>query len=218
MERKILPSERGSKLMADEELELEEEEEETETEENKPTKGEKLTLNFDMDPSERLRQEIDFSNDANEKAIGEFLLKEFEKDNVLKADYRDKKVELNKILAFVINEARKRAESQKNRSCVMMSDQEVFGLVIHYVHDGAPKESKKEKYTLTKEEKKSLEQQAREEYLAEQKRKLADEEQKRLEKEKAAREKARAKEKKALEDSGQMTLFDLFGDEDESGN
>lgn len=209
MERKILPSERGSKLMADEELELEEEEEE-----NKPTKGEKLTLNFDMDPSERLRQEIDFSTDANEKAIGEFLLKEFEKDNVLKADYKDKKVELNKILAFVINEAKKRAETQKNRSCVMMSDQEVFGLAIHYVHDGAPKESKKEKYTLTKEEKKSLEQQAKEEYLAEQKRKLAEEEQKRLEKEKAAR----AKEKKALEDSGQMTLFDLFGDEDENGN
>lgn len=197
--------------MADEELELEEEEEETETEENKPTKGEKLTLDFEMDPSERLRKEINFSTDTNEKAIGEFLLKEFEKDNVLKADYKDKKVELNKILAFVINEAKKRAETQKNRSCVMMSDQEVFGLVIHYVHDGAPKDVKKDKYTLTKEEKKSLEQQAREEYLAEQKRKLAEEEQKRL-------EKARAKEKKALEDSGQMTLFDLFGDEDENGN
>lgn len=198
--------------------ELEEEDREDSEEElvendetEKSPKKETLKLDFDMEPMERLGKEIDFVDDPSEKAIGEFLLQEFEKDNHLKADYKDKKVTLDKIFAFVKKEAEKRVSVKSGAQCVMMSSQEVYGLVIHYVHDGAPAPTKDSSYTLTKEEKKSLQEQAKEEYLAEQKRKLEEAEKKRIEKEKAAKAKALEKEKEEREKSGQISLFEEFG-------
>lgn len=198
--------------------ELEEEDREDSEEElvengetEKSPKKETLKLDFDMEPMERLRKEIDFVDDPSEKAIGEFLLQEFEKNEVLRADYRDKKVTLDKIFAFVKNEAEKRVSVKSGTQCVMMSVQEVYGLAIHYVHDGAPTPTKDSSYTLTKEEKKSLQEQAKEEYLAEQKRKLEEAEKKRIEKEKAAKAKALEKEKEEREKSGQISLFEEFG-------
>ena len=61
-----------------------------------------------------------------------------------------------------------------------MSDDEVFGLAIHFVQDGKFKEDKNDTFTMTKEEKKSLEEQAKIEYLAEQKQKLEEVEKKRI--------------------------------------
>lgn len=201
-----------------EDVELEEEETGEENvesvQETKKAKTQKLELDFELDPVERLTKEIDFTDDPNQKAIGNFLLEEFKKDEVIKADYKAKKITLDKILAFVKNEARNRVSAKTGTQCVMMSDQEVYGLVIHYIHDGAPKESKETKCILTKEEKKSLEEQAREEYLAEQKAKIAEAERKKAEKEKAARERALEKEKKEREELGQMSLFDMTYDED----
>ena len=199
-----------AKEVIDEELdEVEEEETEEKSEPKTKSKKETLTLDFEMEPEERLKAEINFTDDPNQKAIGEFLLQEFGKDSTIKDDYKAKKVTLDKILGFVTNEAKKRAEKQKNRSCVMMSDQEVYGLVIHYVHDGAVPTKEETGYTLTKEEKKSLQEQAKEQFLREQKLKLEKEEEKRIEKEKKAKERAIEKEKKEREESGQMSLFDF---------
>lgn len=194
------------------EEELDEENEKEEEEIKVETKGkvEKIELDFLMDPIERLQKEIDFTNSDYQKIVGEFLISKFKDDEVLKNCYKERKVTLKTIWDSIVAAAKKKAVS----GAAVMSDDEVFGLAIHFVQDGEIKANKEEELTLTKAQKKSLEQQAKEEYLAEQKRKLAEEEQKRLEKEKAAR----AKEKKALEDSGQLVLFDLFGDEDENGN
>ena len=188
---------------------LEESEEETEEKESN-----KIELDFGMDPVERLTKEIEFTQDANKKAMGNFLLEEFKKDETIKADYRDKKITLDKIYQFIVNEAQKRAKAQKNSTCVVMSDAEVFGMIVHYVHDGASAASKDTTYTLTREEKKNLEEEAKKQYLAEQKAKLAEEEAKKAEKEAAAKAKALEKEKKEREESGQLSLFDL-GDEND---
>ena len=195
---------------------------------------ETLTLDFEMDPVERLKKEIEFTNDDSQKRIGEFLLEEFSKDENIKNDYKERKVTLENIynsIEFskdenikndykerkvtleniynsIVEVARKKANGL---SCVSISDEEVFGLAIHFIHDGEIKNQNSSSYTLSKDEKKSLEEQAKEEYLAEQKRKLEDAENKRIQKEKAAKEKALEKEKKQREESGQMSLFD-FGD------
>ena len=196
----------------DEELdEVEEEETEEKSEPKTKSKKETLTLDFEMEPEERLKAEINFTDDPNQKAIGEFLLQEFGKDSTIKADYKAKKVTLDKILGFVTNEAKKRASKQKNRNCVMMSDTEVFGLVIHFVHDGDIPETKGQNYTLTKEDKKSLEEQARAEYLAEQKKKLEEAEKKRIEREKKAKERAIQKEEQERKERGTISLFDDWG-------
>ena len=169
---------------------------------------ETLTLDFEMDPVERLKKEIEFTNDDSQKRIGEFLLVEFSKDENIKNDYKERKVTLENIYNSIVEVARKKANGS---SCVSISDEEVFGLAIHFIHDGEIKNQNSSSYTLSKDEKKSLEEQAKEEYFAEQKRKLEDAENKRIQKEKAAKEKALEKEKKQREESGQMSLFD-FGD------
>ncbi len=204
---------KDEELGFEEEIETEEDAEEESVQsvqKGKQAKSQKLELDFNMDSSERLSKEIEFTDDYSKKAIGEFLLNEFTKDEVLKADYKARKLTLDKIFDFVKHEAKKRVKSQSGAQCVMISDTEVFGLVIHCVHDGEIKEDKSDKYVLTKEAKKSLEEQAKEEYLTEQKRKLEEAEKKRIEKEKAARERALAKEKKEREESGQISLFDDF--------
>ena len=145
---------------------------------------ETLTLDFEMDPVERLKKEIEFTNDNSQKRIGEFLLEEFSKDENIKNDYKERKVTLENIYNSIVEVARKKANGS---SCVAISDEEVFGLAIHFIHDGEIKNQNSSSYTLSKAEKKSLEEQAKEEYLAEQKRKLEDAENKRIQKEKPPR-------------------------------
>lgn len=183
----------------------EETEEETEEESTPKAKTKKLELDWEMDPAERLEKEIEFTSDPNRKQIGAFLLEEFKKDAVIKNDYKAKKITLDKVFGFVYSEAGKR---KRTGNCVMMSEQEVYGLVIHYIHDGEIKEEKAKKYVLTEEEKLSIEEQARQEYLEEQKRKIEDQERNKLEKAEKAKQKAIEKEKAKAEASGQMSIFD----------
>lgn len=187
--------------------ELEEiEEEDTELDEEpketaKKPKAEKLELDFNADPIERLQNEIDFTDVEYQKMVGKFLLEQFTKDKILAECYRNRKVTLKAVWDSIMAAARKKATS----GAAVMSDEEVYGLAIHFVQDGEVKENPGEKYTLSKAEKKSLEEQARADYLAEQKRKLEEEERKR-----AGREKKKLEEeKKRREESGQILLFDL---------
>lgn len=191
--------------MDNEELELEEEitEEETTTEEE-ASNEEKIHLNFEMDPVERLTKEIEFANSDYIKMVGNKLLEEFEKDSHLKEAYNTRKVTLQQVWDYIVSVAKSKQQNQY----AVMSDDEVYGLAIHYVLDGEIKKTS-DNYVLSKETKKSLEERAKQEFLAEQKKKLEDAEKKRIEKEKKAKEKAIEKEKKEREESGQLSLFDF---------
>lgn len=176
---------------------------------------ETIELNYDEDPIVRLQKEIDIINDKNAKLIGKFLLEEFKSDETLKADYSAKKRNLKQILDFVKNTAETRLKGQNNANCVMVEDKEVYGWVIHYVHDGKVEVPDDENtFLLDEETKASLEEKAKEQYLAECKRKLEKQEAMRIEREKKAKEKALAKEKEEQEASGQLNLFD-FGDDNQ---
>ena len=209
--------------MKDEELELDEEldEEEVESEEEKKnaktSKGKKetLELDFSMNAIDRLRKEIDFTDEVYKKAVGEFLIKEFVKDENLRMAYFTRKVTLEQVWKHIYEYARAQTKKQGSTSCVALPDAEVYGQAIHFVLDGEVKETKDTKVVLTKEVKKSLQEQAEEEYLAEQKRKLEEAARKKAEREAAAKKKALEKEKQKQEESGQISLFD-WGDEDDS--
>lgn len=200
-----------------EDVELEEEETSEEdiesVQETKKAKSKKetITLDFSMNAIERLQIEIDFTDGEYQKVVGRYLLKEFEKDEELRLAYFTKKITLEQVWKHIYEYAKAQTKKPGNSNCVCLSDEEVFGQAVHFIQDGAPiKEYKDNKVTLSKEVKKSLEEQAKEEYLAEQKRKLEEAEKKRLEKEKAAKAKALEKEKEEREKSGQITLFDDF--------
>ena len=204
--------------MNDEELELEEEvESEEEPKKEKAPKGkkEKLELDFSMNAIERLRKEIDFTDDTYKKTVGEFLIKEFEKDEPLRMAYFTRKITLDQVWKHIYDYAKAQTKKPGNSNCVCLSDAEVFGQAIHFIQDGEIKVTKESKVVLTKEVKKSLEEQAEQEYLAEQKRKLEEAAKKKAEREAAAKKKALEKEKKKREESGQISLFD-WGDDDDS--
>lgn len=200
--------------MADEEILEVEEEEEVEVEETEvdDSKKEKLELDFNMDAVERLTKEVEFSDSEYMKVVGNFLLKKFVEDEPLKKAYFERKVTLDQVWNSIVESARQKA-SGANSCC--MSDEEVFGLAIHYIQDGKVKEYKKETYVLSKESQESLKERAEKEFVEEQKRKLEEAERKRIEKEERAKEKAIAKEKKHEEESGQLNLFDLMEEENE---
>lgn len=189
-------------------VELEEEETGDEglenVEETKKAKTEKIELDYSMNAVDRLRAEIDFTNSEYQKVVGEFLLKEFAKDENLKMMYFTKKITLKDIWESIVKVAKKKATN----GAAVMSDEEVLGLAIHYITDGEIKETKSSKVTLTREEKKSLEEQAKAEYLAEQKKKLKEQERKKKEREENARKKALEKEKEEREKFGTISLFD----------
>lgn len=200
--------------MAEEEILEVEEEEEAEVEETPvdDSKKEKLELDFNMDAVERLTKEVEFTDSEYKKVVGNFLLKKFAEDEPLKKAYFERKVTLDEVWNSIVESARKKA-SGANSCC--MSDEEVFGLAIHFVQDGKVEVAKKETYVLSKESKESLKERAEKEFVEEQKRKLEEAERKRIEKEERAKEKAIAKEKKHQEESGQLNLFDLMEEENE---
>ena len=206
---------KDEELELDEELDAEEVESEEEKKDAKTPKGKKetLELDFSMNAIDRLRKEIDFTNDVYKKAVGEFLIKEFAKDENLRMAYFTRRVTLEQVWKHIYEYARAQTKIQGSSSCVVLPDAEVFGQAIHFVQDGEVKENKESKLVLTKEVRKSLEEQAKDEYLAEQKRKLEEAERKKAEREKAAKAKALEKEKKEREESGQISLFDWGDDE-----
>lgn len=182
--------------MANEEEEMLEEEEETEESEEK-TEETKVTIDFNLDPLERIQIEIDSTNDCNVKAIGEYLKSQFEKDDVLKAAYRNRKITLEAISKFVTDCAKKQLNSKNG----FIEDNVVFGWVLHYVQDEPVKIVEAESYQLTKEDKESARTKARKQYEKEELEKIR-------KKEKAAKEKAIAKEKAKREEFGQISLFE----------
>ena len=164
-----------------------------------------IELSFELDPIERLEKEIEVEDDSQRVVIGNYLKSRFESDEVLRNAYKDKKRTLRDVYKYVIDCAKKLAP---NGYGVMVEDKDVYNWAVHYILDGE-QEHTTETYTLTKEEKKSIEEQAKEKYMNEVLAKLRaeDEEKKKKEEEKKAKELAKFNKKK--EDEGAISLFDL---------
>ena len=164
-----------------------------------------IELSFELDPIERLDKEIEIEEDSQRVVIGQYLKSRFESDEVLRNAYKDKKRTLRDVYEYVINCAR---ELAKNNNAVMVEDKDVYNWAVHYILDGE-QEREDETYVLSVEEKKSIEEQAKERYMNEVLAKLRaeDEEKKKKEEEKKAKELAKFNKKK--EEEGAISLFDL---------
>lgn len=177
---------------------------------------EKIELQMDMDPVERLTKEIELTKIESAKVVGRFLLEQFKKDDVLRECYRDRKVVLNSLWGYIVEEAKKMSNGEN--SCMVDNDT-VYGWAIHYVQDGEIKKPDAEKLVITQtivteEEKAKAKADALELFKKQEVERLEKERQEKEEKEKAKRKAAIEKDKKKREESGQISLFDDWGDED----
>lgn len=177
-----------------------------------------IEVNFSLEPSERLKIEIEACGSSNGQNIGKHLLEEFTKDSGLAKAYFDRKITLKKVMDYVQECAKKKLNSKNG----FISDDEVYGWAIHFVQDAEVKIPEAETITLTKQDKeaarlraiKALEQ----EELEKLKKQKEKEEQARINKEKKEREKEQERLRLEAEEAkkkGQMSLFDFFGDNNE---
>lgn len=181
--------------------ELEEEVIEEETESNESSSEDKIKLNFDMDPSDRLQIEIDNNTDEMAKNIGRYLLDKFNNDEPLKKAYKDRKITLYNIMGYI----QKCAAKMLNNVSGGIEDKVVYGWVLHYVQDEEVKITTEETVTISKQDKEAARKRAVKRYEDEQLEKLKKEEERKLK----AELKKKEKEKQKQEESGQMSLFDL---------
>ena len=151
-----------------------------------------IELNFEMDPVERLQIEIEHTSNGMLKCIGNYLLEQFQKDEVLKNCYKDRKITLAAIECYVNTCANKYLNGVNGG----VEDKVVYGWVLHYVQDEKVEITEAATVTLTEQEKKD----AHAEALAEYKKDMLHELESRSAKPKAAK-----KEKK---DDGQLSLFE----------
>lgn len=194
------------------------EELETEAEENPNDKGkepEKIKLDWDMDPSERLKAETEaLAQNDQMRAVGNYLLAEFAKDEPLAACYKARKVSLKQIIDFITKEARKAAVN----NCAMIEDSTVYGWAVHFVRDGEVKETS-ESLTVklfTKQVEERIKAKAEKDFYESEMRRLENEKLKAEEKErKAAERKAKREAEKAEKHKKevgyeQMSLFEFM--------
>lgn len=182
-----------------------------------------IELDWDMDPAERLKAEADSLKEGDQmRLVADALQKEFAKDPDLAAAYKDRKVTLEAVIGYIMDEAKKVAVDNR----AMVSDETVYGWAIHFVQDGKVKEPKGKSLSvkaLPKETEQEIAEKAKKDFYEAEMKRLAEE--KRKADEKAAKEaeakakrdaeKAERKRKKAEEEfakSGQMSLFEFFED------
>lgn len=181
--------------------------------------SEEIKISFDLEPSERLKQEIETLNekDTTGKRIGAFLLEQFKKDRPLSDAYRDRKVMLDDVLGYVNSMAEDLAKTiYEGRHAICVDDATVFGWVIHFVQDGDLPENRPtmEKIViLTEEEKEDAKAMALKRFEEEQYNELVAAEKAKKEAEEKRLKRLKDKEKKEREESGQLLLFD-FDSED----
>lgn len=192
--------------MADEELDEEMEDEAEEESAETETGDTKIELDFSLDPIERLKIEIESTQDLNCKKIGAYLLEQFAKDEPLKNAYRDRKIVLNAVGNFVVECAKKELNGKNG----FIDDEVVYGWVLHYVQDEPVKIAEAEKLVLSVEDKEAAKKRAIAKFEADELAKIKAKEQKKAEAEKRKVEKEIKREK----DSGQMDLFADFGDDE----
>ena len=195
-----------------EELEESNQEEKAPTDSKKKTKKKepkktdipKVELDFEMDPSERLKIEVANAPTSMEKVIGEHLLIKFEKEEKLKNSYKERKVKLSDIVEFVNNKAK---EYLQNKSGAI-EDTVIFGWCVHYVLDEEIEIPESKSYYISKEDEETARLRALKRLEEEQYQKLKNVEEQKLQKAQKAKEKLEEKEKKIQEETGQLSLFD----------
>lgn len=73
-------------------------------------------------------------------AVANFLREQFKKDEKLASDYDANKIELKALWEYIYTAAIDKKIAGSN--CVIMTDDEVFGLAIHYIQDGFKEKSR----------------------------------------------------------------------------
>lgn len=194
----------------------EDEDDESPSEEEKGKK--KIELDWGMDPSERLRIEMESLQENDQmRIVAKELISEFAKDPNLAEAYRSKKRTLEEVIDYIVGEARKMAIGSR----AVVRDEEVYGWAIHYVQDGKEKETKAKKLSvgvLTKEDEAELAEKARKDFYDAEMRRLKEEAERKAkrEREKAERKKADEEARKRERGYEQVSLFS-FSDESEGG-
>lgn len=199
----------------DEEI-VEGEDDEAKAEEENGKK--KIELEWGMDPSERLRIEMESLQENDQmRLVAKELISEFAKDPSLAEEYRAKKRTLEEVIDYIVGEARKMAVCGR----AVVRDEEVYGWAIHYVQDGKEKVTKAKKLSvgvLTKDDEAELAEKARKDFYDAEMKRLKDEAER-----KAKREREKAKRKKADEEAKnrergyeQVSLFS-FSEESDGG-
>jgi len=162
-----------------------------------------IELNFEMDPVERLTIEIEASESGNNRRIGEYLLDQFSHDEPLKQAYKVRKMTLDAI----IKEIERCAKEKLNSKNGYVSDDEVYGWILHFVQDGKNTFIKDDanSYKISKLDEKEARARAIKKFEADELERLKQEEE---EKKKKLDIKI-ARDKKKNEENGQLSLFDL---------
>lgn len=151
-----------------------------------------IELNFEMDPVERIQIEIEHTSNGMLKCIGSYLLEQFQKDEVLKNCYKDRKITLAAIERYVNNCANQYLNGVNGG----VEDKVVYGWVLHYVQDEKVEITEAATVTLTEQEKKDAHAEALKEYKADMMHELEQ------------RGSKTAKPKKEKKDNGQLSLFE----------
>lgn len=185
----------------------EDDEDEATAEEEKGKK--KIDLDWGMDPSERLRIEMEALQENDQmRLVAKELISEFAKDPNLAEAYRAKKRTLDEVIDYIVGEARKMAIGSR----AVVRDEEVYGWAIHYVQDGKEKDTKAKKLSvgvLTKEDEAELTEKARKDFYDAEIRRLKEEAERKAkrEREKAERKKADEEARKRERGYEQVSLF-----------
>lgn len=171
-------------------------------------KNNKVQIDYSLDPIERIKLEISATDDVNQKQIGQYLLNKFETDEVLKNCYKDRKITLDSINNFVVECAKKHLNNKNG----YISDEVVFGWVVHFVQDEKVSITDKASFTLTKEDENAAKERALKKFEEEQYQKIVAAEQKKKDAERKKLERAKEKEikeKEEREQNGEISLFDF---------
>ena len=134
------------------------------------------------------------SKDAFEECIREYLLKEVEHDECLKAKVEAYTGSLEKAADYCKSEAMKLRETQTDKNCVAVKDSVVYGWIRHYFLENGEVETGDEGGTNVEEKKPNVSVV------------LPKYETKEMKKVKKPKSKTKANE-------NQMSIFDLLGDE-----
>lgn len=186
-----------------EELEIQQNENVEETVVEETTNKVIITVDFSMDPIERLKFELENSKENLEKTIGPHLIEVLKKDETLASAYHDRKITLKDVCKYLYKCAKEFLKSVDGG----IDGDTLMGWAIHYIQDEPVKITEDNSYVLSEEDKEAARKSAMWKFEQEQILKLREAEEK---KQKDLQKKI-AKEDKKREESGQMSIFD-FGD------
>lgn len=169
-----------------------------------------IKLDWDLDPIERLKVEIENEKDENAKIIGNQLLKDFESDEKLRDCYKSKKISLSEVWKAIMDRAQKIAKS--NSCCV--KDDDVYSWARQFILDGKIQEKTDAELLINVATKEELIKQAEEEFKKKEMARLEEEKAKKqnelIDAEKKKKELQAKKEKEKIEklkEEGQISLW-----------